>query len=186
MLAFDDYQVDVDTTPDNQIKHAHLTVKSLLYGTNQTKRERTFNGKFNMAAVVSHPTKGVIGCLNTIRKQKLCKAIPETKADVLSFVSAKDLAAVKNQTVHEESKRQEPVELDEESMGILKKLSKVVTRNDLFRAAMKTQLKDQDSRRAVRMMIFPDESSGGDSLTRPFKKAFNRQVITSLLSEYKK
>lgn len=186
MLAFDDYQVDLETTADNQIKHAHMTVKSLLYGTNQTKRERTFNGKFNMAAVVGHPSKGIVGCLNTLRKQKLCKSHPEGKTDVLSMVNAKDIAAVKNANNREESKQQEPIELDEDSIELLKKLSKVMTRNDLFRAAMKHQLKELDSRRTVRLMIFPDGASNGDSLVRPPKKTFSRQLITSLLNEYRK
>lgn len=186
MLAFDDYQVDVEMTADNQIKHAHMTVKSLLYGTNQTKRERTFNGKFNMAAVVTHPSKGILGCLNTLRKQKLCKSFTESKTDVLAMITPKDLAAVKNAGAREESKQQETAELDEESMDILRKLSKVMTRNDLFRAAMKHPLRELDARRTVRLMIFPDGAASGDSLTRPAKKTFSRQLITSLLNEYRK
>ena len=105
---------------------------------------------------------------------------------MLAMVTAKDIAAVKNATTREESKQQEPIELDEDSLELLKKLSKVMTRNDLFRTAMKHQLKELDSRRTVRHMIFPDGASSGDSLVPPPKKTFSRQLITSLLNEYRK
>jgi hypothetical protein len=52
-------------------------------------------------------------------------------------------------------------------MKILRKLSKVMTRNELFKSSMRHPLKDLDSRRTIRMMIFPDGAPTGDSLVRP-------------------
>jgi hypothetical protein len=103
-VGFDDYQVELELTADNQIKHAHMNVKSLLYGVNQTKRERNFNGKFNMTTVVSQSSKSISGCLNALRKMKICKTVGDSKTDVLSMVSLKELAKLRSEEAREEHK----------------------------------------------------------------------------------
>jgi hypothetical protein len=47
-------------------------------------------------------------------------------------------------------------DLDEASRRILKKLSKVINRNELFNIVLTKNLVELDSKRIIRRMIFPD------------------------------
>jgi hypothetical protein len=56
-IGFDDYQVDLELTADSRIKNVFLVVKGLQYGINHSRKERFFNAKFNLTAVIAKPSK---------------------------------------------------------------------------------------------------------------------------------
>jgi hypothetical protein len=54
--------------------------------------------------VVSQSSKSISGCLNALRKMKICKTVGDSKTDVLSMVSLKELAKLRSEEAREEHK----------------------------------------------------------------------------------
>ena len=76
----------------------------------------------------------------------------------------------------------EDITLDANSLKLLKKLRKVVNRSDLFNLMVKKGVKEAESKRAIRTMIFPDQEVKGNKDPLAFqKKVFSRQLVRDLM-----
>ena len=76
----------------------------------------------------------------------------------------------------------EELSLDANSLKLLKKLRKVVSRSDLFNLMVKKGVKEAESKRAIRTMIFPDQEVKGNKDPLAFqKKVFSRQLVRDLM-----
>lgn len=62
-------------------------MKSLLYGINNTRRERYFNARFGLGQVVACKNKEILGCLNRMRKKKLVGEYQGKKEEVVEMIS---------------------------------------------------------------------------------------------------
>jgi hypothetical protein len=125
-------------------------VKSLLYGINQSRREKFFNGRFNLQVVIAKPSKEILGCLNRLRKNGMVRDFGWRREDVLGLVEKVGSAEEERKSTEMEG------ELGQEHVEILRKLAKVMKRDELFKATLRHTLNDTTSKRILRQMVFPD------------------------------
>jgi hypothetical protein len=64
----------------------------------------------------------------------------------------------------------------------LKKLKTIINKTDLFNLLVKQGVKDSDSKRTIRQMIFPDLHVKGNKDPLAFeKKTFSRSLVQGLI-----
>lgn len=97
------------------------------------------------------------------RIKKAESAIKFSDIPLASLVNDQDLKDLIKQRkskipiVAQMTEEKEELSLDTQSLKLLKKLRKVVNKTDLFNLLVKKGVKDGDSKRTIRHMIFPDQ-----------------------------